>query len=79
MKYREGDVVVDGTRALVGRVRVVGRSFLTLTRPGGAEWTATPENCWTASPEERASITLRGAVQVISTASESSAPVSPSS
>lgn len=67
MRYREGDIVVDGTRALAGQVRAVDGSLLTLARPGGAEWTAKSDNCWTASPQEREAMNPRGAVRVIST------------
>ncbi|MFE0701995.1 hypothetical protein [Streptomyces sp. NPDC058872] len=79
MRYREGDIVVDGTRALVGRVRAVGGPLLTLARPTGVEWTANAADCWTASAAERQSITPRGAVLVISAAPFGSFPMSPSS
>ncbi|WP_030208603.1 hypothetical protein [Streptomyces bikiniensis] len=74
MRYREGDCVVDGTRALVGQVHAVDGALLTLTRPGGYEWTATARDCWTASPQERESLTPRGAARVISTVPVPSSP-----
>ncbi|MFB7369997.1 hypothetical protein ACFC0D_09175 [Streptomyces sp. NPDC056222] len=67
MTYRRGDVVTDATRALTGQVRDVNGTALTLARPSGHVWQATVEHCWTASPEERASMTPRGAVRIIST------------
>ncbi|MFC8584238.1 hypothetical protein ACFUGD_06740 [Streptomyces sp. NPDC057217] len=76
MRYREGDIVIDSTRALAGQVRAVDGSLLTLARPGGTEWTASAANCWTASPQERASITPRGALRVISTAPAPALPPS---
>jgi hypothetical protein len=79
VRYRQGDFVVDGTRALAGQVRDVKDGELTLARPGGYEWTATVNDCWPASPEERASLTPRGAVRVISTAHPPSSTEPPSS
>lgn len=67
MTYRRGDVVTDATRALTGAVRDVNGNELTLARPSGYAWKATVEHCWTASPEERESMTPRGAVRIIST------------
>ncbi|MFJ7984589.1 hypothetical protein [Streptomyces sp. NPDC096351] len=67
MRYRIGDVVTDAQRALTGRVRYVHGNLLTLARPSGYLWEAAADECWTASPEERASLTPRGAVRVIST------------
>lgn len=67
MRYRKGDVVTDATRALTGEVREVRGDVLTLVRPRGHVWEATAEECWTASPQERASMTPRGAVRLIST------------
>ncbi|MFC8271375.1 hypothetical protein ACFUJR_02275 [Streptomyces sp. NPDC057271] len=76
MRYQKGDVVTDATRALTGEVREVREGVLTLARPSGHVWEATVEQCWTASPEERASMTPRGAVRIIST---SPSPERPSS
>ncbi|MEU7034088.1 hypothetical protein ABZ958_10450 [Streptomyces sp. NPDC046237] len=59
--------MTDATRALTGEVREVRGSVLTLVRPSGHAWEATVGQCWTASPEERASMTPRGAVRIIST------------
>ncbi|MFG2838749.1 hypothetical protein ACGFYE_27555 [Streptomyces zaomyceticus] len=59
--------MTDAQRALTGRVRYVHGSLLTLVRPGGYLWEATADECWTASPQERASLTPRGTVRVIST------------
>ncbi|MER8231038.1 hypothetical protein [Streptomyces sp. NPDC094049] len=67
MRYRVGDVVTDGQRALTGQVRDVHGNLLSLVRPSGYLWEAAIEQCWTASPEERAALTPRGAVRVIST------------
>ncbi len=67
MRYRVGDVVTDGQRALTGQVRALHGDLLTLVRPSGYLWEAAVEQCWTASPEERASLTPRGAVRIIST------------
>ncbi|WP_435974741.1 hypothetical protein [Streptomyces sp. Qhu_M48] len=75
MKYRVGDVVTDGQRALTGRVRDVRGNLLSLVRPSGYLWEAAVEQCWTASPEEREALTPRGAVRVISTSpARSSSP-----
>ncbi|MFF8838661.1 hypothetical protein [Streptomyces sp. NPDC015130] len=71
MRYRVGDVVIDAQRALTGQVLGVQGTSLTLVRPSGYLWEAAVDQCWLASPEERASLTPRGAVRVIST----SAPV----
>lgn len=67
MRYRVGDVVTDAQRALTGQVRYVHGNLLTLVRPSGYLWEAATDECWTASPQERASLTPRGAVRVIST------------
>lgn len=67
MRYRVGDVVIDARRALAGQVLGVQGKSLTLVRPSGYLWEAAVDECWTASPEERASLTPRGAVRVIST------------
>ncbi|MFB7393166.1 MULTISPECIES: hypothetical protein [unclassified Streptomyces] len=67
MRYKIGDVVTDAQRALTGRVRYVHGDMLTLARPSGHLWEAAADECWTASPEERASLTPQGAVRVIST------------
>ncbi|MFB8078256.1 hypothetical protein [Streptomyces sp. NPDC056013] len=67
MRYKIGDVVTDAQRALTGRVRYVHGDMLTLARPSGYLWEAAADECWTASPEERASLTPQGAVRVIST------------
>ncbi len=74
MRYRVGDVVTDAQRALTGQVRDVHGNLLTLVRPSGYLWEAAVEHCWSASPEERASLTPRGAVRIISTS-----PARPSS
>ena len=75
-RYRTGDYVVDGVRALAGQVRDVHGSLLTLARPNGYEWTAKRDDCWTASPQERASLTPQGAVRIISTAPSHAPPSS---
>ncbi|MFJ3900959.1 hypothetical protein [Streptomyces sp. NPDC090025] len=67
MRYRIGDIVTDGQRALTGQVQEVRGGVLVLGRPGGFVWEAAPGDCWTASPEERRAMTPRGAVRVIST------------
>jgi hypothetical protein len=67
MRYRPGDIVTDATRALTGQVREVDGDVLTLVRPSGYVWEAAVDQCWTASPEERASLTPRGALRIIST------------
>ncbi len=77
MRYRVGDIVTDAQRALTGQVRDVHGNLLTLVRPSGYVWEVTVEQCWTASPEERESLTPRGAVRIISTSP--SPPVRPSS
>ncbi|MEU7117869.1 hypothetical protein [Streptomyces zaomyceticus] len=59
--------MTDAQRALTGQVRHVHGNLLTLTRPGGYLWEAAVDECWTASPQERASLTPRGAIRVIST------------
>ncbi|MEU6980231.1 hypothetical protein [Streptomyces sp. NPDC046371] len=74
MRYRVGDVVTDAQRALTGQVRDVHGNLLTLVRPSGYLWEVAMDQCWTASPEERQSLTPRGAVRVISTS-----PAPPSS
>jgi hypothetical protein len=74
VRYRKGDVVTDAARALTGEVRDVHGNVLTLVRPSGYAWEAMVEQCWTASPEERGSMTPRGAVRIISTS-----PARPSS
>ncbi|MEU8621495.1 hypothetical protein [Streptomyces sp. NPDC048623] len=58
---------MDAARALTGQVRDVNGNLLTLVRPGGFEWETTAEQCWTASPEERQSLTPRGAMRIITT------------
>ncbi|WP_329622910.1 hypothetical protein OG357_22870 [Streptomyces sp. NBC_01255] len=75
-RYRPGDYVVDGTRALAGQVRDVHGSLLTLARPNGYSWDAKSTDCWTASPQERASMTPQGAVRIISTAPPPAPPSS---
>ncbi|KOX34321.1 hypothetical protein ADL06_08095 [Streptomyces sp. NRRL F-6491] len=72
--HRVGDVVTDAQRALTGRVRDVHGHLLTLVRPSGYLWEAPADQCWTASPEERASLTPRGAVRIISTSSRRPSP-----
>jgi hypothetical protein len=67
MRYTRGDVVTDGQRALTGQVWDVHGNLLTLVRPGGYEWKASVEQCWTASPQDRQAMTPRGAVRIIST------------
>ncbi|WP_329282352.1 hypothetical protein [Streptomyces sp. NBC_00691] len=59
--------MTDAQRALTGQVRYVHGKLLTLVRPSGYLWEAATDECWTASPQERASLTPRGAVRVIST------------
>ncbi|MFJ5140961.1 hypothetical protein [Streptomyces sp. NPDC088707] len=59
--------MTDAQRALTGQVRYVHGNLLTLVRPSGHLWEAAKDECWTASPQERASLTPRGAVRVIST------------
>ncbi|KQX59427.1 MULTISPECIES: hypothetical protein [unclassified Streptomyces] len=76
MRYRVGEVVTDAQRALTGRVRGVHGGMLVLVRPSGYLWEAAADQCWAASPEERESLTPRGAVRVIST---SPSPARPSS
>ncbi|MFD3332740.1 hypothetical protein ACFWV1_08810 [Streptomyces sp. NPDC058700] len=71
-----GDVVTDAQRALTGEVRDVHGNLLTLVRPSGYLWEAAIDQCWTASQAERASLTPRGAVRIIST---SPPPARPSS
>ncbi|MGW8762380.1 hypothetical protein ACWGN5_07755 [Streptomyces sp. NPDC055815] len=75
-QFRQGDFVVDGTRALAGQVRDVRGGLLTLARPNGYAWDAKSADCWTASPEERASLTPRGAIRIISTATQPEPPSS---
>ncbi|MFI9124026.1 hypothetical protein ACIGW0_32315 [Streptomyces bikiniensis] len=74
MRYRIGDVVTDARRALTGRVQGVHGNSLTLVRPSGYLWEATADQCWAASPEERASLTPRGAVRIISTSTRKPHP-----
>jgi len=76
VRYRVGDVVTDAQRALTGQVRDVHGNVLTLVRPSGYLWEAAADQCWTASPTERESLTPRGAVRIIST---SPSPGRPSS
>ncbi|WP_309055125.1 hypothetical protein [Streptomyces sp.] len=65
MRYRPGDIVTDGTRALAGQVRDVHGNTLTLARPGGYVWEAEARGCWPASPEEREALHPRGALRLI--------------
>lgn len=65
MRYRVGDIVMDGTRALAGRVHDVHGKRLTLIRPSGYAWDVEADACWTASPEERTALSPRGALRVI--------------
>ncbi|MEV7673540.1 hypothetical protein [Streptomyces sp. NPDC088752] len=76
MRYRIGDVVTDAQRALTGQVRSAHGNMLVLARPSGYLWEAAADQCWTASPEERASLTPSGAVRVISTSSREPSPLS---
>ncbi|AVH96190.1 hypothetical protein C5L38_14805 [Streptomyces sp. WAC00288] len=73
--YRVGDVVTDAQRALSGQVRSVNGNLLVLVRPSGYLWEAVADQCWAASPEERASLTPRGAVRIISTSPGKPHPV----
>ncbi|MEV7566114.1 hypothetical protein [Streptomyces tanashiensis] len=57
--------MTDAQRALTGQVQAVQGHFLTLVRPSGYLWEAAVDQCWTASPEERAGLTPRGAVRII--------------
>ncbi|MGW4722397.1 hypothetical protein [Streptomyces sp. NPDC004291] len=66
--------MTDAQRALTGQVRSAHGNMLVLVRPSGYLWEAAADQCWTASPEERASLTPRGAVQVISTSSQEPSP-----
>ncbi|MFJ3900696.1 hypothetical protein [Streptomyces sp. NPDC090025] len=75
MRYRQGDIVTDATRALTGEVHCVHADTLILVRPSGYVWQAAVDQCWTASPQERESLTPRGAVRVISTSPERRTPV----
>ncbi|MFJ5834550.1 hypothetical protein [Streptomyces sp. NPDC093089] len=68
--------MTDAQRALTGQVRGVHGDLLTLVRPSGYLWEAAADQCWTASPAERESLTPRGAVRIIST---SPSPARPSS
>ncbi|MEV6326647.1 hypothetical protein [Streptomyces sp. NPDC051909] len=67
MRYRTGDIVTDAARALTGKVHCVHGDSVILVRPSGHTWEAAVSQCWTASPEERQSLTPRGAVRVINT------------
>ncbi|MFJ4339457.1 hypothetical protein [Streptomyces sp. NPDC088915] len=67
--------MTDAQRALTGQVRSVNGSTLVLVRPSGYLWEAAADQCWTASPAERASLTPRGAVRVISTSSREPSPL----
>ncbi|MET9929550.1 MULTISPECIES: hypothetical protein [unclassified Streptomyces] len=67
--------MTDAQRALTGQVRSVNGSTLVLVRPSGYLWEAAADQCWTASPEERASPTPRGAVRVISTSAREPSPL----
>ncbi|RSS31173.1 hypothetical protein [Streptomyces sp. WAC08241] len=75
MRYRIGDVVTDAQRALTGQVRSAHGNMLVLARPSGYLWEAAADQCWTASPEERASLTPSGAVRVISTSAREPSPL----
>ncbi|WP_158708689.1 hypothetical protein [Streptomyces bikiniensis] len=66
--------MTDAQRALTGQVRSVNGNMLVLARPSGYLWEAAAEQCWAASPEERASLTPRGAVRIISTSSRKPHP-----
>ncbi|MFJ7127383.1 hypothetical protein [Streptomyces sp. NPDC098101] len=66
--------MTDAQRALTGQVRSVNGNMLVLARPSGYLWEAAAEQCWTASPEERASLTPRDALRVISTSPREPSP-----
>ncbi|MEX0172451.1 hypothetical protein [Streptomyces sp. LMG1-1-1.1] len=66
--------MTDAQRALSGQVLGVHGNSLTLVRPSGYLWEAAVEQCWTASPAERESLTPRGAVRVISTSPSPARP-----
>ncbi|MFD5770642.1 hypothetical protein ACFWIN_33105 [Streptomyces sp. NPDC127049] len=68
MMYRIGEYVTDATRALTGQVHAVHGRTLVLLRPSGFLWEAEADQCWKASPQERAGLTPAGGVRVISTA-----------
>ncbi|GGX08450.1 hypothetical protein [Streptomyces noursei] len=65
MIYREGEVVMDAARMLVGQISTIEGTEITLTRPGGSKWVQEERMCRPASPKEKAGLTPHSAMYLI--------------